>query len=381
MKEIKQTTFFNTDEFKYWKLHWKEMPEFNQEKLAPYRSLIIHFDCQDDINEFAEIINQKITPNTKSLWHPKLVVQDEDRYMNKRYEDKKFTAPQYPLYIVTKGRFESRLTSRALETMRVPHTLVVEEEEYYDYDEAIQDCKFAKLLVLDKKFQDEYETCDDLGDTKSKGPGPARNFVWDHSIKQGYKWHWVMDDNIKLFLRHNNNLKVPVSSGAIFRCMEDFCERYENVTMAGPNYFMFIPRKEKLPAFVINTRIYSCNLIRNDCPHRWRGRYNEDTILSLDMLKDDMCTVQFNAFVQDKTTTQVLKGGNTDEFYSKEGTMPKSKMLEDVHPDVAKVKWKFNRWHHFVDYTRFKKNKLKLKDGIVLNNCINNYNMELRKIY
>ena len=112
----------------------------------------------------------------------------------------------------------------------------------------------------------------------------------------------------------------------------------------------------------MNTRIYSCLLIQNDIPYRWRGRYNEDTDLCLRVLKDGNCTIQFNAFLQEKLQTQTLKGGNTEDFYSKEGTYPKSKMLEDLHPDVAKIVWKFNRWHHHVDYKVFKKNKLiKLK--------------------
>ena len=44
-----------------------------------------------------------------------------------------------------------------------------------------------------------------------------------------------------------------------------------------------------------HSRIYSCNLIRTDIPYRWRGRYNEDTILSLDILRGGHCTLLFNA--------------------------------------------------------------------------------------
>jgi hypothetical protein len=33
-------------------------------------------------------------------------------------------------------------------------------------------------------------------------------------------------------------------------------------------------------------------------------------------------------------------------------------MIADLHPDVAKVAWRFNRWHHKVDYRPFKKNAL-----------------------
>jgi hypothetical protein len=105
-----------------------------------------------------------------------------------------------------------------------------------------------------------------------------------------------------------------------------------------------------MPPFVTGTRIYSCNLIRNDLPLRWRGRYNEDTDLSLRILKGGWNTVQFNAFLQLKTPTQQLKGGNTEAFYSVEGTLAKSAMLVAMHPDVARLVWRFGRPHHFVDY-------------------------------
>jgi hypothetical protein len=285
------------------------------------------------------------------------------------------TNPKYPIYIVSKGRWDSRLTHKALFLMRVPHYVVIEEQEYNNYLEFI-DKKY--LLVLDKKFQREYDTFDALGDSKSKGPGPARNFAWEHSISTGNTSHWVMDDNIKSFHRFNKNLKVPVGDGTIIRCMEDFCDRYTNIAMAGPQYFMFVARKTKLPPFVINTRIYSCNLIRNNTPFRWRGRYNEDTDLSLRILKHRLCTVQFNAFLQYKMPTQLVKGGNTEAFYAKEGTKPKSEMLYQMHPDVTKLVVKFKRAHHYVDYSRFKKTRLIRKPDLELLNQTNNYGMELR---
>ena len=282
--------------------------------------------------------------------------------------------PDFPLYIVSKGRSESRLTAKSLEAMRTPYFIVIEEQEYAAYSAVIPK---DKILILDKKYQDNYDTFDDLGYSKSKGPGAARNFAWDHSIALGHKWHWVMDDNINGFFRLNQNLKVPVADGTVFKCMEDFVLRYENIGMAGPNYFMFASRKNIMPPFVLNTRIYSCNLIRNNIPFRWRGRYNEDTDLSLRMLKAQYCTMQFNAFLQMKTTTQVLKGGNTEAFYSKEGTRPKSEMLQKMHPDVTSLVHKFRRDHHHVDYTKFKKLKLIKKKDIEVKDIVNNYGMNL----
>ena len=298
--------------------------------------------------------------------------------------------PQFPLYIPSKGRSEYMITSKALTSLGVKHHVVVESQQMDDYRKAIKQMGLlAEAVELDLSYKENYELCDDLGLAKSTGPGPARNFAWEHSKANGAKWHWVMDDNIRSFRRLNQNEKVKVSNGAIFRAMEDFCLRYKNVGMAGPNYYMFAPARTKMPPFITNTRIYSCNLIRNDLDYRWRGRYNEDTILSLDMLKGKWCTVQFNAFLQEKMPTQALKGGNTQEFYHAEGTvkagqkyadngtLAKSQMQVKVHPDVSELVWKFNRWHHHVDYGSFKRNKLIRNDSTAVGDEINNYGMGL----
>lgn len=300
--------------------------------------------------------------------------------------------PSFPLYIPSKGRSQYMITSRVLTSLGLKHYIIVEPQEVKDYIDAVKKFNLlAQIVELDMSYKNKYELCDDFGLTKSTGPGPARNFAWDHSIKNGYDWHWVMDDNIQSFQRLNKNLRVKVNNGAIFKAMEDFVLRYKNIGMAGPNYRMFAPQRQKLPPFSVNTRIYSCNLIRNDLPFRWRGRYNEDTILSLDMLKAKWCTVQFYAFLQDKMGTQLIKGGNTDEFYHKEGkvqegnkyadtgTLAKSQMQVKVHPDVSRLVWKFNRWHHHVNYEPFKNMKLIKKDDIDIKDGINNYGMSLIK--
>jgi len=282
--------------------------------------------------------------------------------------------PRAPVYIPSKGRAATALTMRALDALGVPYRVIVERDELDAYAAALGR---ERLLVLDPAYQQRYDTCDALGDAKGRGPGPARNFAWEHSISEGHAWHWVMDDNISAFFRLNRNLKIRVADGTIFRCMEDFAQRYRNVGMVGPNYHFFAKRKQQLPPFVANTRIYSCNLIRNDVPLRWRGRYNEDTVLSLDMLKAGWCTVQFNAFLQGKVRTQTMQGGNTAEFYAREGTLPKSRMLARLHPDVAQLVWKFGRWHHHVDYRPFRALALLRRADIELDDGDDDYGMAI----
>jgi hypothetical protein len=259
---------------------------------------------------------------------------------------------QFPIYIPSKSRAEIATTPRFLDSIGVPYRLVIEEQQFAEYNNFFS---AEKLIILDPIYKKTFDPLMELQEGQSTGSGPARNFLWEHSIAEGHEFHWTMDDNIQLFARLHKNQRIPVGDGTIFAAMEEFVLRYENIAMAGPQYWMFAPSRAKLPPFVVGTRIYSCNLIRNDLPYRWRGRYNEDTILSLDILKSNHWqTVLFNAFLQYKITTQKMAGGNTEAFYAEEGTLPKSQMLVDAHPDVSKVSWKFNRWHHHVNYEKFK---------------------------
>lgn len=284
---------------------------------------------------------------------------------------------RFPIYIVSKGRHDTRMTARYLDAMHVEYLMIVEAQELELYAAKMPR---EKLLVLDRSYQDRYETCDALGDTKSKGPGAARNFAWDHAIARGAEWHWVMDDNIQGFYRLNRNTKIQLGDGTCFKAMEDFCLRYTNLVMAGPNYESFAARRQKHPPFVANTRIYSCNLIRNNIPFRWRGRYNEDTDLSLRILKAGFCTVQFNAFLQNKIATQTVPGGNHADFYEKEGTAPKSRMLYELHPDVTRLVRRWDRDHHYVDYSGFRRNRLIKREGVEIAQGVDEFGMQIVQI-
>lgn len=271
--------------------------------------------------------------------------------------------PKYPLYIISKGRWDRRLTSKALERMGVPYRIVIEPQEYGNYSAVIDP---SRILTL---------PFSNLG----QGSIPARNWIWDHSLSIGATRHWVVDDNISDFRRWNENRKLRVNSGSIFNAMEDFVDRFMNIALAGPQYFMFIAQKQKGKPFTLNTRIYSCILIDNNIPHRWRGVYNEDTDLSIRVLKDGYCTILFNAFLATKSTTMTMKGGNTDELYQGNGRLLMAQSLQEQHPDVVTVTRKWNRWQHQVDYRPFRKNKLIPKQGIDIPKGINNYGMILKE--
>lgn len=273
--------------------------------------------------------------------------------------------PKYPIYIISKGRSESRLTSKALELMNVPYRIVIEPNEFKEYSKHIDK---DKILVLPDNFSE-------LG----KGGIPVRNWVFEHSIKEGHLKHWILDDNIRYFRRYNNDKKYIVTSGTIFKCAEDFTDRYTNVMLSGFQYSSFMAYNRQKRPFTHNTRIYSCILIDNSLSLRWEGKYNEDSDLAIRVLKKGYCTILFNAFLQDKQSTMTMKGGNTDSIYDNgDNRFQFANSLAIKHPDVVKVIERFGRYHHSINFKPFKANKLIKKTGLIIEDKINNYGMILK---
>ena len=341
---------------------WRGMPEYVHDDLLPHSSVTVYFESLADRGAFSELVKQPISDLTKALWYPKAEVA---HYDNKRYVNPEKThRPEYPIFIISKGRWESRHTSKALEKIDVPYRIVIEPQEYDQYAAVINP---LKILVL---------PFSNLG----QGSIPARNWVWEYAIGEGHTHHWILDDNLANFFRFNRNLHVPVSDGTIFRVAELFVNRYENIGLSGFNYRMFVLRRRLKPPYYLNTRIYSCILVRNDIPLRWRGKYNEDTDLSIRVLKSGLCTILFNAFLARKETTMTMKGGNTDELYTDDGRLKMAQSLKDQHPELVEITEKWGRYQHHVDYRPFKKNKLVLKPGVEIADGINDYGMELKTI-
>lgn len=341
-----------------WEKEWVQMPEFNDEFAEEeFGKVEFTIDSDTDNKDLKELFKQNITDKTKSVWYPRLIPgkHRKIRVVGGRQ-------PKYPIYVVSKGRYDFKgNTSNFLSRMGVKHYIVVEPQEVELYKQNMN-LNFCTVLELDMKYKEEYDVFDaEMSKGFGCGPGASRNFVKDHSISLGTKWHWVLDDNIENFDRYWRGHKIYSHSPEIFSTVEDFVDRYENIGQAGLNYSKFCTGMSHQKPYTMNTRIYSFILNRNDLDYRWRGTWNEDTDLSLRILKDGWCTVQFNQMLAAKMTTQKVKGGNTAEFYKDNGTFLKSKMLENMHPDVAKVVWKFNRWHHEVDYSGFKQ-ELKIKE-------------------
>jgi hypothetical protein len=358
--EPKQGTFFDVSPA--WVDQWQGMPEFNQQDQMPWQSIKVHFRNREDQQAFARLVGQTVTDNTRSIWYPQA---DIGHFADKSYKNAAPKLPRYPVFIPTKGRPDTRYTMKAFDKIGVPYRCVVEPQERDAYAAVIDP---EKLIVL--PFRDQ-------------GLVATRNWIWDYALSIGAPRFWTFDDNIQGFYRLNQNLKVPVSDGTMLYAIENFVERYENVPIAGCSYFMFAKRKDKIPPYILNTRVYSNMLIKTDVsdpngkPYRNEGFYNDDTDLCLRILKDGWCTILFNAFLIFKSTTMTVKGGMT-EHYQADGRYKMAKELRDKHPDCVTITQKFGRPQHHVNYKIFWRNKLKLKPGVVIPEGIDDFGLSLK---
>lgn len=364
--------------------HYTDLPEFKWSDWLRERAVFdVNLNTEEDRDAFFEAFDHN--PTINNYIHYEL---DEHPLKEYEYEYTHKIEPKYPIYVITKGRWEKTLTIDTLEDMGVDFRICVEPDEYDNYvsNPRIDE---KKIIKLPENFSE-----------RKQGGIPVRNFVWQHSIDRGFKKHWIIDDNILWFYRWNQNIQKRVRDGVFFRIMEDFSDRYENLGLVSCQYASFVPAVDcGREGFIVNTRTYSCILINTELlddrlEERWRGTYNEDTDLTLRVLSTgDLCTVNFNSLLSGKQTTGTMKGGNTNTIYEwKDGESEESKRWSGLQKkfDELKENWgdivtyttnrhKDGRPHHHISYTRIFKQDLKLKEGFSLEPKVNNYNMKLVK--
>lgn len=337
--------------------YFNNLPPFKYNTNIAFKMLTIKVCGETDRDIFSDIFKTKVLPSTKTLWYCERPAELKATGI---WKSSTINKTKYPLYIISKGRYERRYTENAIKKMNCPYYLVVEEDEYDLYKKHGGE-NLLMFSNADKKHFTSGIYENDAGSI------PVRNFIWKHSLKQGHKKHWCIDDNIREFYRFYDNKRSLFHSCAGFRAIEIFSDRYENIKMSGMNYKSFMPELEtKRTPIALNTRIYSCILLSNDANQfmdkkredwqgdfLWRGKYNEDTDLSLRLLKSGMPTALFNTFLCDKMTTMSVKGGNTSSIYQNDGLQKKLDSLLNQHGDVARGTYRFKKVHHYVDYRPF----------------------------
>ena len=79
---------------------------------------------------------------------------------------------------------------------------------------------------------------------------------------------------------------------------------------------------------------------------------------------------QYKPVVVNRRTSHIAAGNHTYKA---------AKRLGYRTIDVVRVTWKFNRWHHQVNYEPFKSNRLVRREGLNVSEGVDEYGMTLAK--
>lgn len=249
---------------------------------------------------------------------------------------------KYPIYIISKGRYEKPLTALLFEKNNIDYLIAVEPQEYDLYCDSLGANRVLKLPFAN------------LG----LGSYPARNFCWEHAKANGFKYHWLFDDNVKSWHKWENKKRIALNDiNRALLFVESHADK-NGIDISAFERKTFSVTVPKHP-FRLNAHCYSTMLIKCGLPYRWRLKYNEDVDLCLQVLHNGGTTANCIYYLAEKVPTSAkMKGGNQTELY--QGNAPKknllkAKMLEAVWPQYVKVVIRFGRHHHLIVWKRFKK--------------------------
>jgi hypothetical protein len=250
--------------------------------------------------------------------------------------------PRYPVYILSKGRYqiERAFTARQFVKDKVPFTIAVETPEVEVYQALCKALGVPTSWVADIGFSNLGQGCSSV-----------RNWISDHAKANGFEREWQFDDNDYGFYRVYKGKRVPCRGGLAMRVCEDFTDRYENVGLSGLNYDMFGVRNKN--PFNVNCHVYSATLHNTAMPFRWRGPYNEDTDMCLQVLSGGWCTITLNSFLVKKKAAFKKAGvrniqGGMSSVYEGDGRLKMARQLERQWPYVVETGRRFQRPQHIV---------------------------------
>ena len=276
----------------------------------------------------------------------------------------------YPIFIISYNRpnvYASTISAFIKYGVKI--NVVVHKEQLQAY-KSFFNSPLVNWIEFDDEYKHKYEILSNVDSyEKNAGSGAERNFAWDCAKNAGYSAYWNFDDNMIFIYQtgkttnskksyERRHITDPKQFKELFHKAEDFYDSYDNLfimELGEGTYFGFRTHP------VLNRRCYSALLINTAIPTQWRGRYNEDTIMSLDCLSNGFCTCQTPILLKNKCSTRAAKGGNhalgkgkddlKNQVYSDAidyefSSSLKSQMLVAVYPQYCYLKYRCGRIHH-----------------------------------
>lgn len=221
---------------------------------------------------------------------------------------------RWPVFILSLGRADAKRTTADLLLQHgIESRIVVEPHE-----ESAYSARWGRERIIVKPdiYQTNFDPLDRFStDSMTLGPGPARNCILATAREEGHDWYWSMDDDVTRFMRHHRDRSFTPAENLVdfFIELENDITQYKNVAIGGPR---IRSQYEQQHRFIKNRAVYGrCFLHRTTTGINVRGRFNEDTVLSLEHLIAGWCTMIFNTHQLDSPEPTTKPGGCTETVY------------------------------------------------------------------
>lgn len=252
--------------------------------------------------------------------------EPERGYWTTEQDEKENT---FPINIISYGRAnEYGRTHKFLTECGINHNMFVQKNEYDKYEEWYNpEC--CNLIKADN-FSEE-----------GMGSTPMRNYILDF-WKKDYERVWLLDDNIKSYKRLYQGSKNTIKSYEIFNSVENYIKNCDNVGLVSHNFNPFVSEGDARAVLVKNGKCFSSMLIKTDQEIRFKYKYNEDHLISMEYIEKGYCNLCFNNVLYDKNTSGDDAGGNRKTLYAKtkedDGYTEKYEYFEKIVFDLIKDK-------------------------------------------
>ena len=228
---------------------------------------------------------------------------------------------QYHVYVPSKGRASTCTTPRHLAASGIDFSIVVEPQDAHDYRYIFGE---SSVVVMPEN---------------DKGLWYARNECKKHSMSQGHRYHWQIDDDVKYFRIRRGNKNHKCSAFDALSPVERETNKYKNIGAAGIKHSLYAwSAKNEID---YNKQICSVGLFKTDSDIWWREMTVEDTDYSLQLLNEGLCTILFNRLIYDPPTNgsneggcsaEGIYGGDTGDSY-----LPYLRGLQKSWPGVFRI--------------------------------------------
>ena len=212
--------------------------------------------------------------------------------------------PKFPIAIVSYSRCNQYgRTHKTLTDMKVKHYLFVEPDQHEEYFKWYNP-EYCTLIMGSENYH-----------THQMGSTPMRNYILDYFKEKGFSKCWLLDDNIKRYVKLQHGTKNAIVSSVVFTHIENYVEQYNNVGIASHNFSPEVRENDCRTCLVKNGKQFSSLLIPLDNDIRFRYKYNEDHLISMEYINKGFCNLCFNSVSYDKNTSGSDKGGNAQGIY------------------------------------------------------------------